>query len=987
MAARAANATGDLIENATWDPADATTIRAGFKSLDRLVVRGAGGGLDEIRAVNRVAGTTLHLEEPLLPADYVGQAVEVVRLDPGLVLLENGADFLGQSVTFVRGDAVHLPRQVRDEFPHEKLIVTELLRSRATNRLLGAAFPLELGVLRVKEQDSNAGFPVSQFIRIQRGDRYFARQVVRLRSTRDLVIGPPLDPNQGPWVGLEVVTLSPTGISALRQDAADTPADRAAKRPAQTRGRVGLGEIRVRAAAAGRPLRKLDGLEISAGGGKERRVVLDFWLQVPLHPLSAALRDVDVKLDVVTADTTVRAAGTMEGGDGRTVATTAAEAARFKDAPPVRVRTTAAPSTEAFAIVTAATGTRIELDESLPQPAFAAGVEVEVHPVSVVRTHPAEAVAEPGDRLVIPAPEGNEVALGTVVRVRSVGTPEHAAMRKITTAPIALAGLNEPLPASHATDLAVGQFIPDDATRRRGVTAPDVRRRLIPTDPTDAALYAAGGRVHIQGFSLSKEEQEETCAEIERIDAGEIVLTEPVDGITLNTVRVQSVEPTGKASRDGRLAGGTVLVPADPSVELTRLEALQHHELRHAWQAAVLGPFLISLPIPWLTHVGFALFGKRLASREQSVFRNFPLSFGFFDTLFTAIAWGVSGAEPVTKLDGQLGEDRKTVTLAGTPDPSLVRKFHQDARLTVSHGDRQGLNFVDALDEAAGRVVLRFVLSADFVDIAAPGDTVELSMSPFENIRQTVNTWFSLNLEQLWARHIPSAWGRLFFNFLNRDSWLPPFGAYPLAWLIAGRDRKRIYAEQDAGYVSGDVYTTIVLARPGEVYVGQFARLFAFVNARTAGVSDADDPVTTLTVELPPATDSLSDETIAARVHGAELVPGTRTVQFREHRFIPMKERVANVVGVFFSTAHPGTYTLSSPNMLKEPVVFRYPFFGVDFDKLTRVKVKSLDVTPSPREDFYETERVEFKVRGDAAAAYALRFPPGSVNNLAPSPA
>ncbi|HEX9821350.1 MAG TPA: phospholipase D-like domain-containing protein [Methylomirabilota bacterium] len=969
VAARAVGATADQIDNAVWDPADATAIADGLPGSAAVAVDRGGGGLDEIRTVDVVTGTTIHLRTPLLPDPYVGQPVEVTRLDPSFAWLQHGGEALGQSIAFVRGDTIHLPRHVRDGFPSKRLIVKELLPMRAPHRARPLQFPVELDVLRMKAGETNAGFAGSEFLRLQRGDTYLACQVVRGRASRDLVITPPLDAARGPYVGLEVVTLLPTGTSALDQAAAGGPGG--------ARSRVGLGGIRARAALADKPLRRLDGLELSAAAGKERRIVLDFRLQVSVDPLPAELRGVAVKLDVLTADTSGRAAGTMDGGDGRTVVTAPGDADRLRAAEPVRVRTTTAPRTEGVAVVASVTGgNRIALAEPLALPAFAAGVAVEVHPLTVVRTHDAETVAAAGDRVVIPAPEGDEVATGAVVRVRTVAAPERSAVRAIATAPADLAVLDAPLPASHATGLAVGHFAADASTRRREVTAPDVRRTLTMTDP---APYTAGAILHIADTLniAGLPGQEETVAEVERVSGSDVVLTQSVEGFSLGRVEVQIVEPSGREARDGRLAGGTVLVPADPSVELTRLEALQQHELRHVWQAAIWGPFFLSLPIPWLVHLGFAF--TPLSNKGSSVARH--ISLGGLDSLFAAAAWGLGGAEGEKKVDGQLGADRKTVTLAGTPDPALVREFARDRRVTVERGERDALNFIDALDEAARRITLRFALDADFFDIAAPGDTVTITMSPFENIRQTVSTWFGLNLEQLWSQHIPVAWGRVLSSFLNKDSWLPPFGPPLFGLIIAGKTRERAPTEQEASYLTGDLYTTIALGRPSEIYVGQFARLFAFVHARSSGISRSGDAVKTLTVELPAAAAPLTAAAIAARVDGAVLVPHTRTVRFRENRFIPMKERAENVVGVFFSTAHPGTYTVDAPGTLKEPVVFKVGF-DVDFLELSRVRVKPLAVTPRPGEAFFETERIDFAIRGDESAVYELRFPPGSVNNL-----
>lgn len=962
VAARVAGAASDAISNAAWDPADATPIDAGLDPRSLVSIRRGPDGLDEIRAVTTVVGTTIQLEPPLLPADYVGQAVAVTRLDPSYVRLEHGGQVIGERIVTVRGDTVHLPGQLRDEFPSNGLIVKELLPARAPALDSFADFPVELVVLRMKAGESNAPFQGSELVRLQRGSDYVARQVVRPHAARDLVIAPALDTARGPYVGLELVILHPTGISALNQPALDGPAG--------ARSRVALGNLRPRAAAAGTPLQRLDGLELSADAGKERRIVTELRLRVPVDPpLPAALRGVTVKLDILRLDTSLRAGGTMSGDDGRTVATGDGDADRFRAGQPVRVRTTAAPPAEAFAVVApGAGGNRLALAEGLDRPAFAAGVAVEVHALTVLRTHEAEATPAAGDAVVVASPEGTEVATGALVRVAATGPPVASAFRTIAGSPAALAELDTPLPASHTTVLAVGHFAPDAATRRREVTAPEVRRTLV-THEID--LYPAGSLVVIEQTGAT------TVGEVESVSGLNVTLKEAVEGFGPDRVETRRVELTGKEARDGRLEGGTVLVPADPTVELSRGDALQQHELRHVWQAAVWGPFFLSMPIPWLVHLGFSF--TPLSSKASSVVRH--LSLGGLDSLFAAVAWGVAGAESPTNIQGQVGADRKTVTVAGAPEAGVLAKFAPGRRVTVSRDGREGLNFIDALDAAGGRVTLRFATDADLFAIAGAGDTVQVSMSPFENIRQTVNTWFSLNFEQLWSQHIPVAWGRVLSSFLNRDSWLPPLGPPFLSLILASNDRRRVPTEQEASYVSGELYTTIVLARPTDIYVGQFARLFAFIEARSSGVSRGDGPTARLMLALPAATAPLTDEAIAARVDGAVLIPGTRTVRFRENRFIQMKERAENVVGVFFSTSHPGTYVLDAPGTLKQPLTFKFGF-DLDFVEMSQVRVKPLVVTPAPTEAFFETERIDFAVRGDASAAYALRFPPGSAGNF-----
>jgi hypothetical protein len=217
-----------------------------------------------------------------------------------------------------------------------------------------------------------------------------------------------------------------------------------------------------------------------------------------------------------------------------------------------------------------------------------------------------------------------------------------------------------------------------------------------------------------------------------------------------------------------------VLIPSDPDKEpLGRREAVQNHEMRHVWQYAVWGPFFFSLPIPWLLHLGFS-FGDRSHDVSQVV-RHIGL--GGLDSLVALAVWGMGGAAPETTLPGQVTDaDRKTVTFGGSPDAATVAKFSAGSSVEVTEGGVHTFNVIDALAADQDRITLRFAL-----EHAAQGDSVQVSVSPFEQIRKTINTM--LNLEQLWSSHIPQAWGRALSNILNRDLWFPGLGWYPLAAL------------------------------------------------------------------------------------------------------------------------------------------------------------------------------------------------------------
>jgi tyrosinase len=204
-------------------------------------------------------------------------------------------------------------------------------------------------------------------------------------------------------------------------------------------------------------------------------------------------------------------------------------------------------------------------------------------------------------------------------------------------------------------------------------------------------------------------------------------------------------------------------------------------------------------------------------------------------------------------------------------------------------------------------------------------------------------------------------------------------GFYPLSLAAAGFNQSRVNFEQDASFQSGDLYNPFTISAPNEIFVGQFSRVFAFIQGRGAGdtgagLSTLRQPVVdVLTVETPalPAGDT---RTPADLVMGCVEASTPGQVRFRESWMIPLKSKSANVVGAMFAAAAPGSYRLHTPGELDR--LQRMLFFSADFFELRTITVKPLAITPalnSPHE-LFETEEMTLNITGDPAAVYSLRY-------------
>jgi hypothetical protein len=409
--------------------------------------------------------------------------------------------------------------------------------------------------------------------------------------------------------------------------------------------------------------------------------------------------------------------------------------------------------------------------------------------------------------------------------------------------------------------------------------------------------------------------------------------------------------------------------------------------MRHVFQGALYGPFLLSLPLPWLFAMGFST--SRLAHSASSVARHFSVGGGLTSLLSLAV-WGVgTGARGSTTLEGTVMDAaRKEIAFPSDADEKNVGRFSKGSYISVEKEDKNVFNIVDELAASAKKLTLRFALESDQF---ATNDKVKVNVSSFEQIRLLISRTFALNFEQFWSDHIPQAWGRALSKFLNSDFWFP-LGMYPLSLMFAHGDEDRLPNEQDAAFHSGDLYTDILLSKPPEIFVGHFNAIYAFIHPRAyptgdegnvaRGISDVG-PVNILTVALPSPPAGTTQQQIADQVNGGDF-DGASEINFREDWLVQMDDRIENVVGAFFSTSFPGTYTLKSQGSTAKDNIVCGIFFDVDFLKLAKVVVKELNLRTTPADvvldagkyKIFETEKITFEIIGITGVTYALRFVP-----------
>lgn len=923
------------------NPSGATTAQV-LDTGDWVAVAPAGATADQppdqLRSVSSVAASSI-LVDPALPASMGGQAVEVRRLDPAVVQLVRSQKSLARTVTFVRGTAVHFRNQVAgDFFDGEPLEVTELLPAGRRNAVT-ASLPIEHPLLRFPSAGDASAFSAGDVVRIESAGTAAARTIAGPGRAGELVLDSPLP--TGSYTNVAVDRLTPSGGAATGQSA--------------TGARVTLGP--------GFALVRRDGLAIENTGGSpvttERGIAAEVVLDLTVDALPTDLHGATGSAELLDLDVSVRASATVSGPSA--LAASGAGIGSLAAGDPVNIQpSSGGAAVGVLAMADAAAGTMTLVD---PLPAsLAAGTAVTVTRLGgagASGTFTTETIAAPGDHVLVRVPESAVVAAGRALRIRRGGVTTGGAVRLVSAAPQVLADLDHAVPASHTTNLSVTRLAPDPAASRSGARAPAVRLRLVTTSP---APFTVGDVLHLADGTNVANRGQEAVAEVASVSGSTVTLTAPVDAPVATSVEAQVVVATGGRSASGRLGEGKVLVPSDLSVEpRTRREAFEDHEMRHVWQGAVWGPFLVSLPIPWLVNLGFSF--SSIASSASRIVRHCGM--GGLDSLFAALVWWIGGAEGATKVDGVLDTDRRSVRIDEDAPAPAVAEFTEGSRIDVVKGDRAAVfNVVDSA--SAGAVRLRFALEDGF----SGGDRVQLTVEPYEQVRKTISTWFSLNLEQLWHDHIPTSWGRALSNLLNRDAWFPLIGIYPLSLLVAGFNEDRLPNEQDAAYHSGDLYTTIVTSTPASAFVGQFSRIYAFIHAR-GGFLSSRGPLSQLSVMLPTGT-------TAADVAGSVPI-GSTSVRFRERWLLPMHDEAENVVGALFAASAPGRYQLRAPGDLPPgtDIVFKFAY-DVSFLDTAAVEVRALELQPDPARPLLETQQVTFAVTGDPSASYALAVPPGA---------
>jgi len=978
------NVAADTITGVALDPALGAGAALGdfFFNNDSIGVRIGAVGQAEFTDINRITGGNIVLTQAL-PAAFHTAAVEFFRLDQPLVKIEKDGQTVARSITFVRGSSIHFQNQLPEDFPESHLKATEYL-FKDKRQLTDFNAIKEFLLIQFPAGAAINSYSPGDFLSILSGNRYFARKLERKQGSRNIILDAKLDPGATPLdPKVEVAVMAATAEAAVNNQTA--AADK-----------ITVGAIRT--------LRKHDGLLITFAGAPpvvERRIVLQTFLRCALNSnLPASLQGKPVKVDLLLADVT-KANGKLTAAD--TVTTGKDEAKRFQKDQPIRI--TAAPNKEfstTIKLITAAAET-IQLTENPPVADFPANIAVTVVLLKAFKTLDGETGAAPGagadqtidiqsDDLAVPV--ADEPML-----VRPVSGNDPPVFRKVKGDPVVIAKVDSA--PTNNNNLTVEVFSPDAAKTNKG-EAKNVVLRLTSTGanpfrPNDE-IYCADGT-------------EEYIGKVNALNpaaAADLILDDPIftkDFGAGGSFQVFAVEPSGHSTADASLDESLILIPSDPDEDpVTRARAVPLHEMRHVWQYAVLGPFFFSQPIPWLIDLGFQFKGDGAAHAAHKITK--WASLGILDKLFSAVALGFSDGGPSTTVAGTVATIKR-IDIDSTVTADQIKQFEDGDPVEVGIGDNKVFAIVDKVSVEGHFFDLRFELEADF----PVGAAVRVSVSPFERMNSKVNKFFSLNIAQIWGDHLPTSWGRTLNSFLNRESWFPLLGVYPMALFRAGLDQRRMYLEQDASFQSGDLYTSFGVSYPNEIFVGEYSRLIAFIQARgygdlATGISKQPKNLTRiLTVKTPPPP---AGKTATDLVAGSVSV-GVDEVRFRKEFMIPMNEKIENAAGAMFAANTKGEYQVLSWNEFGNPpagfildnMVDRalwlppfIPFFPTSFNDLRKVKVKELGLDKKfvHGDPLFETEAHKFVITGAKNVTYtiAYRVPPpapapavqGTINGL-----
>ena len=131
---------------------------------------------------------------------------------------------------------------------------------------------------------------------------------------------------------------------------------------------------------------------------------------------------------------------------------------------------------------------------------------------------------------------------------------------------------------------------------------------------------------------------------------------------------------------------------------------------------------------------------------------------------------------------------------------------------------------------------------------------------------------------------------------------------------------------------SGDLYTSITTSRPSTVHVGEFTRVFAFIDTRAGGdVVAISDPAlrgnVTEQLTVAAVTGGTNNDIIGVQM--ATSADAAGEMKFRENYHLPLRDEVGNAVGALFAASAPGTYRLHAGNELTDEGVVMAGFASV----------------------------------------------------------
>jgi RHS repeat-associated protein len=974
----------DLITAPALDPVLAAalgapaTVGTVFFRGDPIGIRKAAGGQEEFVTILRfAAGGDIQLDAAL-PSDFSGVAIEFFRLDPGFVKVENDGNTVARTITFIRNSSIHYGNQLPDVFPATGIIATEFaFKEERKPHNFDAHNEFEL--IQFSAGDIGS-YHAGDFIRVLSGTTYFGRKIERLHGSRNVILDAPL-PSGG------AATLDPKVVVTVMTASAVPPANNQTSNVAK----VTVGTVRA--------LRKHNGLAIAVGGGavQDRRIVLQTFLRCTINNLPGALQRVPLHADLLIASTTTTGNGEVTAAN--TVKMDAGQASRFQGKRAVRIRNAAGRELLTLIQEVTTASEEIQLVDNLGAD-FPVSSRMTIVALDVARENlVGEPVAAPGGTLEIKSDDLRVPVADSLLLVKPQSGPGDPVVRKVQGDPIVVAQVDSP-PTNNA-NLTVTVFLPDDASTHTG-EAKKVIVRLTPRGgPHPYArndnVYCRVGRDEYIGTNIAA--------------AGDVVLQDPITTPAFGTAGsfdLQLVAGTGAVTADASLSASLVAIPSDPDEEpVSRLRAVQLHEMRHVWQYAVLGPFFFSQPLPWLVRLGFD-------AADSSAFSDHKwlrlISVSGLEKLFSLVAWGISGGLGHISEDAKVKETAATGTVANAERTAItfdaavavdvVGDFTDRAAIEVvtetASGPRSTSNIVGRSLPDQRKIELRFPLEEAFPQ----GTAVRVSVSPFEKIDAKLNSIFNL---AIWELFLPRTWSHVLKSFMNQENWFPALGLYPLTlWFRAGDDQTRVYFEQDASFQSGDLYSSFGVSYPNEIFVGEFSRVLSFIKTRAtdpaSGLSDLGNSVTrALTIE---------PQAIPAGKTARDLVLGTTSaggnlVRFRKEFMLPIHEKVENAIGAMFLSTTPGEYKVrafdewsgadfSLDNMV-DPALFIppiIPFFPASFNELRIIKVKRLGVQRefTAAAPLFETEQTTFTITGAEHVNYSIEYkgaPPAPRGDIA----